>query len=392
MIKAITVSTSEIDDAEAAVAEITAQLDAGNRLLAHSIGLMGCYSDFIDSGVVAALHDALPFEFVGTTTLGAISRETDPLVGLTMLVLTSDDVSFVTGLTEPIEGEDADVIARGYAEAAKKLGEGEKPSLLLSYAPLLLNVGGDFFVNTLSEVSGQAPNFGTVSADDTIDYHNSHIIINGEAYRDRLAFVLVCGDVKPKFRIASISGEKIFREKGVVTASRGNQLQTINGISVEDYLLSLGLKKGADGTLTGVNSYPFIVDYNDGSPPVVRIIFAITPEGYAVCGGDIPEGATLSVGFIDGDEVVKATGDELRKISPDDKPAALLIFSCIGRYFSLGYESEREADEVKKLLAGTGIPYAMTYSGGEICPTGATEGDAGTINRFHNDTFAICVL
>jgi hypothetical protein len=178
----------------------------------------------------------------------------------------------------------------------------------------------------------------------------------------------------------------------VVTASQGNQLQTINGVSVEDYLLSLGLKKGDDGAIIGVNSYPFIVDYNDGSLPVVRIMFAITPEGYAVCGGDILEGATLTVGSIDGDEVVKATGDELRKILADDKPDAMLVFSCIGRYFALGYEAEREADEVKKLLAGTGIPYTMTYSGGEICPTYATEGEEATINRFHNETFAVCLL
>jgi hypothetical protein len=392
MIKALTVSTSEIDDVEAAIADISEQLDAEHSLLTHSIGLLGCYSDFIDSGVVMALRDALPFEFVGTTTLGAVSRETDPLVGLTMMVLTSDDVSFSTGLTAPIEDENAGVVANGYAEAMKKLGEGGKPALIFSYAPLLLNVGGDFFVDTMSEVSGNVPNFGTVSADDTIDYHNSHVIINGEAYRDRLAFVLACGDIRPQFRLASISKEKIFREKGVVTASQGNQLQKINDISVENYLLSLGLKKGEDDAIIGVNSYPFIVDYNDGSLPVVRIMFAITPEGYAVCGGDIPEGATLTVGSIDGDEVVKATRDEMLKILADDKPGALLIFSCIGRYFALGYESEREADEVKKLLAGTGVPYTMTYSGGEICPTYATEGGRATINRFHNETFAVCLL
>jgi hypothetical protein len=368
------------------------QLDADNNLLSHSIGLLGCYADFIDSGVAAALQNALPFEFVGTTTLGTISSEADPLIGLTLMVLTSADVSLVTGLTDPITDENEDVIMRGYTDTMAKSGTTDKPALMFSYVPLLLNAGGDFFVNTISKVSGGVPNFGTIVSDDTIDYRDSHVILNGKAYRDRLAFVLVFGDVKPKFALASISQEKVFREKGVVTASKGNQLQMINDVSVEDYLLSLGLSKDEDGAIVGVNAYPFIVDYNDGSTPVVRIMFAITPEGYAVCGGDVPVGATLSVGSIDGDEVVKATGTKLKEILEIGKPNALIIFSCIGRYFSLGYDSEREADEVKRLLAGTGIPYTLTYSGGEICPTQTTGNTDTTTNRFHNDTLAVCIL
>jgi hypothetical protein len=253
-------------------------------------------------------------------------------------------------------------------------------------------VGGDFFVDAMSKISGNVPNFGTIVVDDTIDYHDSHVICNGELYRDRLAFVLVYGEINPRFRFASISKEKIFRDKGVVTSSEGNQLQTINDMSVEKYLMSLGLAKGEDGAIAGINSFPFIVDYNDGTLPVVRIMFAITPEGYAVCGGDIPEGATLSVGSIDGNEVVKATGDKLRAILDEDTPGALLIFSCAGRYLSLGYGTEREADEVRKLMGGTGIPYTFTYSGGEICPTYVTEDATATTNRFHNDTFAVCIL
>jgi hypothetical protein len=392
MIKAFTLSTGEIDDVEAAVAEIKEQLDAEGKLLKNSIGLMSCYYDFIESGVVAALRDALPFEFVGATTIGSAAGNTASIENLALIVLTSDDVSFETGLSEPIANEDEDSVARCYAAVQEKAGGTDKPALMLSYPPLLLNVGGDFFVSALSKVSEGTPLFGTIVADDTIDYHNSRVIYNGEAHPDRLALVLLYGDVEPKFYLASLSREKIFREKGVVTAAVGNQLQKINDVSVEEYLMSLGLTKGEDGAIVGVNSYPFVVDYNDGTMPVVRIMFAITPEGYAVCGGDIPVGATLSVGSIDGNEVVKATGEKLHEIVADGKPDALLIFSCIGRYLSLGYDPEREVDEVKKILDPTGIPYLMTYSGGEICPTYATEGARTTTNRFHNDTFAVCAF
>ncbi|MDR1496739.1 MAG: FIST C-terminal domain-containing protein [Clostridiales Family XIII bacterium] len=392
MIKALTVSTSEIDDVEAAVADITGQLEAGIGLMKNSIGLISCYYDFIESGVVAALSEALPFEVVGTTTVGTAAVTTDELVDLVLLVLTSDDVSFVTGLTDPIPSEDASVIERGYAATVEKAGETEKPALMLTYAPLLMNVGGDFFVDSLSKASGNVPLFGTVSVDDTMDFHNSHVIFGGDAYKDKLALVLMYGNVSPKFYLASISKDKIFREKGVVTSSEGNQLKTINDISVQDYLMSLGLTKGADGTIVGVNSYPFVVDYGDGTMPVVRIMFAITPEGYAVCGGDIPEGATLSVGSIDDDEVVKATGEKLLEITADGTPDALLIFSCTGRYFVLGYDDGREAAVVRDMLGAKNLPFSMIYSGGEICPTYAIEGAESMTNRFHNDTFAVCAF
>jgi len=393
MIQSFTLFTAEIDDVETAVAEILAQLDEKNGLLKNSIGLLHCYSDFIESGVVEALEGALPFDILGTTTLGTATRGSEELAELTILVLTSDDVTFVTGLSEPILEENEAIITDAYKEAATAAGKfGEKPALMINYAPLLLNVGGDFFVKAATAATGGAPVFGTLAVDDNLDYHDSQVLYKGDAYKDRLAFLLLFGDVTPKFYLASISEEKVLRDKGVVTDATGNQLREINDVSVSDYLSSIGLTKEEDGTISGINAHPFVVDYNDGTVPVVRIMFAITPEGYAVCGGDIPVGATLSVGFIDGDEVVKATVERLDEIISSEKPNALLIFSCVGRYFSLGYNTSREADEVSSVLDDTDIPYTLSYSGGELCPTQSTEGDAELTNRFHNDTFIVCAL
>jgi hypothetical protein len=350
--------------------------------------------------VAPAFAEALPFPVVGSTTLGALSPETDdPEMNLTLTILTSDDVTFVTGLTGSIDKEDAGVVSAAYDEALTRaheagLPQGEKPKLILSYAPLINNVGGDFFVNTMSAVSGGVPNFGTLTVDNTIDYAEASVLYGGEVYKDRYAFVLLCGEVNMKFHIATLSTERIFNDRGVITDVEGSLIKTVNDIPVIDYLVSLGLSKDADGGMTGVNVYPFVVDLGDGTAPIIRILFAITPEGYAVCGGDIPKGAVISVGSIDADSVVEATAAKLDEIVAGGKPGeeTVLVFSCLGRYLALGYTPSREMDTIKEKLNGAGIAFSFMYSGGEICPVeGGTEGGddeaSGVANRFHNDTF-----
>lgn len=68
MIKVYTASTQEIDTVADAVAQVMAQLASQGEWLAQGVGIITCYPEFIDSGVVAALSEALPFEVIGVTT------------------------------------------------------------------------------------------------------------------------------------------------------------------------------------------------------------------------------------------------------------------------------------------------------------------------------------
>jgi hypothetical protein len=387
MVKSICLKTTEADDVDAAVAEITGQL-AGEKLLRHSVGIVACFADFVSSGVVAALAEKLSFPIVGTTTLAAVVNGFQGEIVLVLTVFTSDDVEFITGVTGAITEEDeAPLRAAWEAVTAGKTG---KPSLMLSFAPLLLTVSGDFYTEAWSRITGNVPNFGTLSVDHNQDYHESQTIRGKAAFRDRYVFVLFYGNVDPEFFVGGLSEEKAFREKGVVTSSQGNLLKEVNGVPVADYLSSLGLEKDENGVLKGINSFPFILNYNDGTPPVIRVMFAITPDGSAVCGGKIPEGATLTVGIINTEEVLTTSSALFKKAKEraQAKGKSLLIFSCVGRYFAQGFNTTAEMDKAREILGDT--PFHLSYSGTELCPM--TGKDGKTANRSHNDTIVICVL
>ena len=389
MIKTFTAHTDEVDDAEAAVEQVLGQLDF-SKLLKNSVAIISCYADFVDSGAYAAVCEILPCDVVGTTTITNTVEGAEDDIVLTLMILSSDDVSFETGISGSILSEDEALLQSAYQKAADRLPG--TPSLIFSFAPLLSNVGGDFFARAFDGISNGTPNFGTVAVDHNADYSEAVVLYNGASHHDCCAFILFHGEIHPKYYVAGISNEKAFREKGVITASQGNQLQTVNDKPIGDYLEGLGLQKNADGSIAGINSFPFIMDMNDGMMPVIRIMFALTPEGYAVCGGDVPVGATLSVGAIDAEEVLTTTEAKLLEIIKHSAPSFLILYSCVGRYFSMGYNPAGELEKIKALLDEAGIPYHFAYSGCEICPVYPQDGFEKTVNRSHNDTLVICAF
>jgi hypothetical protein len=387
MISSICFKTTEADDVDVAVAEIAGQL-AEKKLFRHSVGIVSCFADFISSGVVSALAERLPFPIVGTTTLAAAASGFQGEIVLILTVFTSDEIEFIVGVTGTIMEEDEAPLKAAWEEAtAGKLG---KPSLMLSFAPLLANASADFYVDTWSRITGNIPNFGTLTVDHNKDYHEAQTIMGKEAFRDRYVFVLFYGSLKPEFFVGGLSEEKAFREKGVVTSSHGNLLKEVNGVPVADYLASLGLEKDESGVLKGINSFPFILDYNDGTPPVIRVMFAITPDGSAACGGKIPKGTTLSVGIMNIEEVLTTTSNLLHQAKEKAREGkkSLLIFSCVGRYFAQKYNTTAEMDKAQEILGD--VPFHFCYSGTELCPMLGK--DEKIANRSHNDTIIICVL
>jgi hypothetical protein len=301
------------------------------------------------------------------------------------MVLTSDTLSFKTAATPSLKEKPGQLIEETYNTTAG----GEKPSMIFTFAPFMVENSGDDYVNTLTRVSGGVPAFGTLAVDDTADFHECFMLHNGNYYQDRMSLILVYGGFKPQFRLASISADKVLEQSALITGSEGHVLKELNGRPVMDFFDSMGLTKASE-TAYAMTSLPFMVDYNDGTPPVSKVFICLNENGYAVCAGAMPEGSTLKIGVFNRDDVLLTSGKAVEEaLAAVPEPSGILVYSCISRGMTLGSELLAEMDLVRSRTKGK-IPLLHAYSGGEICPTQINASSA--VNRFHNNTFILCIF
>ena len=377
--------TLEPDDPEIAIAQILEQLDLENNLLTRASGFITCSYDYVETGIVKAISDALPFDVIGCTTLtNAVNDERGAML-LCLSVLTADDCQFSCALTLPLHNNLHAAIQENFAHAAAELEEA--PKLMLAFFPMIDAVGGELILDALDKATNGVPIFGTLACDfDTSRYSNSYTLYNGECCRDRLAFLLISGNVHPRFMVASTSEQNLFKQRALITGSEGSVLKSINGITAHEYFTSIGLVQGSG--VEGMSSLPFILDYNDGTQPVARAIYSLNEDGSALCGGVMPEGSTLSLGRMDVEDILLTAERSITTLLTTKGINGIIMFPCLGRNMVLGVEPLAEVKTVAALIDHI-LPWHLAYSGGEVCPVYSVN---GTVNRFHNFTFIACAL
>jgi len=381
VIQSFAAITREIDDAQAAVAEILAALAPEKNLRKHSLGIVTCFSEFIDTGVVQAICDALPFDCVGATTCVCASEKEADQLAMAVMVLTSDECSFAT-VAIPIQEGYAQSIDSAMAGLLKQ--SEQKPALFLSYFPLINTISGDMMLSAIDRATDGIPLFGTTAVDHMMDYSTAQTIHNGQAFREAAVLAAIYGPVQFAFELASLNEEKIRNQRALITASSGNVLVGVNGKSALEYFEEIGLTK--EVLATGLGVVPLVVDHRDGTKPVGRAVFALTPEGAAVCGGAMPVDATLSIGRLDMDDVLSTTGNTLMPLLEEE--GAVIGYSCIARYLVLGTHTTAEAGRIIEIAGDA--PYLFACSAGEICPLPDAGGKLK--NYYHNYTIAFCRL
>ena len=378
--------TLELDEPEVAIAEIMAQLDLDKNLLSRSAGFITCSYDFIETGMVMALCEALPFEITGCTTFTNANNEEAGTMLLCLTVLTADDCSFATALSPVLKGDVNQHLMEAYDTAAAKLDG--PPALVLAFVPMMDSLGGGLIIHALNEVVMGTPIFGTTACDfDTAQYTNSYTIFNGRHERDRLPMLLISGNVNPRFVVAATSEQNLRKQHAVITDSEGSILKKVNDMRARDYFESIGLIQG--DSEKGLSSVPFMVNYNDGTQSLARAIYSLSEDGSAVCGGRMPKGATLSIGRMDEADILLTAEQSLTTLLKNPDLCGIITFPCLGRNLILGMDFFREIDRVREIVPEA-LPFHLAYSGGEVCPV--YDGQGNPVNRFHNFTFIACAL
>ncbi len=382
MLKMLTAYTLEMDDPEYALEEIEQQLQCEKNLLAHSAGVLICHPDFIDAGVAQHIAKSLPFEVIGGTSLSNLTTGGDEPLMLSLSVYTSDEISFST-LSVP------DLSVPGAMESAYRsvARPGEQPALLFTFFPLLMTMGAEQMVLDLDKVAGGAPIFGTVVIDHTPTYSKCFTLLGGEVSQGALRSLLFWGDLQPAFCVSQMSGKYIQKQRAIITKSQGSVLMEVNDVPLTEYLETIGVTRGKATEALG--AVPFLVDFGDGTQPVARGIHTVTPEGYALCGGLMPENATLAIGSVEFEDVLRMTRETIQAALDKGKRQGFLMFPCASHFLVLGADITPQRD-ILKALTPDSLPYQLCYSGGEVCPV--YDKDGKLHNRFHSYSFIACIF
>jgi hypothetical protein len=298
-------------------------------------------------------------------------------------VLTSDDCDFRT-VGIPVTDDFGDAIS---AELTGFLnGRGETPKLLLCYMPLINKIGGDMMIDGIDGVTGgKVPLFGTMAIDHNIDFGTAMTIHNGAAFRGSIVLGAVYGEPEFDFATASLDESKIRKQKAVITAADKTLLISVNGKPVMEYLEEIGMTR--EGFEKGVVVVPLVIEHEaQGMKPFARAVITFTPEGYAVCGGMVPVGATIAIGRIDRADVMNTAERTLRPFIAGG--GTLLTYSCMSRHLVLGADWDAEARKIRDVAVNNVYQYAC--SGGEICPV--EDGEGGFKNVFHNFSVVFCKI
>jgi len=392
MIKSYSIVIEEVDDLELALEELSAQL-SGIQLLKNSVGIVAVNKDIIASGIYSAIAKAIPFPLAGSTSF---SQAVNGKIGtylISIMVLTSDDCEFSCGLSDVVpEADDVtEVTQKCYNDLQKNLSGEVKLALL--YPPFMYKHYPKQYIKAISQINEHIPIFGTLPNGEVIDViADAKVIYGKHSYDNKIAMILVSGNISPSFYICSATKESIVLPNvGVITAAEGNCLQEINNMNTVNFFekMKFGLCNANEKNLL---SNTFLMDEKDENGEIIssvtKALVGIENGNYLFgCGLQI--GSNVSIVAFTGD-VVMATAKDLVKRIKEDHPTGgtVLIYSCIGRLVALASEPMKEFKFLSENLES--FSYVASCSGGEICPTSVTKAKA--INNEHNETLVACVL
>ena len=383
MIQMYTARTSEMDEIDVAVAEIKSQIDVGS-LKKNSGGLIFCHLDFVESGVVAALCEMLPFNVIGMTSMASVDEHGYGLFDLTLTVLTSDEVSFEAGMTAGINHDNyADEVDRLYKHLRGRVES--DPAMIFTFMPYIRDVAGYEVVAAMDASCHGVPLWGSITNNMDFNYETVQTVCNGKALPAGVAMMFVNGPVEPQFIVSSIPERNIANNRAVVTKSDRAVLREINDLPVLEYLANIGLVI----TKENITATPLMVYYDEAQEPVALGFYTLFEDGSVLTGGEMPEGTSFAVGNIDAEGIFESAESGLKRILDCKNRQATLLLPCVTRYIMLAPDQESELRLIEEKLTGRG-PFMMGYSGGEICPMPGPDGKLH--NRFHNYSFCACVL
>lgn len=401
MLKVITVSTDELENPEKALQEVRDSIDRAGGLRSNSVGLVQTPAEYLLAGFASFFAEHLDFPFLGSTT--SISS-TDGMLKpsqFSMMILSSDEARFHTGLTDPLTvpaGEDwneAEIrrhLDKCFLKLYRELSRGftALPSLAVPFLPWIPGHSDQLMGRVLFGPHEGLHFFGTKAVDlsHTQRQMGPMVVCNQQIPTDRAALLLCEQGLSPRFFLADLIRKNINRRKAIITRADGNVLYEVNDRPVIEFFEELGLE---DRNLYVIlNASPVVLFTRDQTAHYPRVFVDALRDGGLRFNGSMPEGMSVATAVLDPSTIEETARDLIEKVAavPDLKGAIFL--SCLSRHMNLGWDEMLEPRLLDEAFKDSAVPWLFAYSGGEICPR--TLADGTLENTFMNFTAAAMAL
>jgi hypothetical protein len=334
--------------------------------------------DEIDS-IVSVLNDK-QIEIFGTTTTVEFTDKGILENGISILLLDISPEYFKIVIN--------DLNQIPTLEASRLIGKTgvntfSNPGFIIS--GVSLNTPGESMIQGITEIAGiEATIIGGMAGEPV--FFEGMVFTNDSKYSKGLLTLILDQD-KIDFSGVAVSGWKPVGTEKTITECQDYWVKTIDNKPALEVLRKFmgdefitDSSEISEGIIRLNTTFPFQVKRKNGNPIMRPTLLANLQENSILCGGIIEEGDvfrfSLPPDFEIIDKVVETSVDARKNTMPDAE--AMIVFSCMSRYWSLGPMIEDELDGLAKTW---NLPMAGFFCLGEF---GKTIG--GKQSEFHGTT------
>ena len=343
-------------------------------------------------------------KIIGSSTAGEITHNgPSNQHSISVMLLTSPEVSFFTAVSEKIEEVGSRSAGKDVAQQIKKLADnsGEPLKSFMMFPDVLVGNGADIVRGVLEELGDSFPVVGGASGDEQ-EFVETFQFLDDEVYSKSVVALGMSGDFE--FGVGVRHGWIPIGSPMTVTKSDGSLIQEIDGEpAIKVYEDHFGVEKARvlqdTESVTSVRSvltYPFgISSQENNSEILIRFVTAVLKDGSIRCAAEIPEGSQIRLMIGSKEEAILAAQDAANKSKEGlngKDPKAVVVFNCIARKNLFREEASEEINAIREAV-GSKVPIIGFYTYGEQAPiNGVTQSMETYETTFHNETVVIYTL
>jgi len=338
-----------------------------------------------DLDAVCKILDSEGIQIFGATSSGEFISSEISEGSIAVMLLDMNPAYFKLMFLETGDSSDFE-IAKQIGEEGKKLFA--NPAFILA-SGWSNEIDGEEIIKGIEDGFGEgATIFGGMAGDD-LTLTGPKAFTLGKSSITGLVALIIDED---KVNISGVAtcGWKPIGITKTITKSTGNIVYTIDDKPALDLVMKyLGLtldEQPLTNTVFNLGAYYPLQLEREDAPSVMRTAMLGNAEDRSlVCAGNVPQGAKVRFSLPPDFDVIDKVESECKELKDEhaQDADAVIMFSCVSRYLSLGVMASEEIERVTKMW---NAPFIGFFSYGEYGKSKRGK------HEFHNNTCCVVVL